>query len=492
MLSSLKTITSSTFALHSAPDLVELPIPILLEGFDSTTGFVANSGSPTQAINSSRHVQGAGGLSLRATTTTAVQTTKSNAGVHNPSDFGVVAYYVDFDNENAFQDLTSFGVNIGQSGTYYSTSGITNFTGLTEATFGGFWRAFNVSEVTGLKDLTSATTGVRVVTGHAAPYGQTPVVDCLMYHAAGEPEVLITFDDIRPGQVSNALPILDAVGAKASWYVPTSLVGAASRLTLSQLASLEAAGHDLAINGTNDDTAITTRASTAEWIAELQAQQAWFAANGLIGRAKRHTNWPNGTRLSAGTEVQKTGVTTNGTAVLTMADTTGLVVGMQITGNPASVQTQTFIQSVDSGTQITATKTIAAGVTAIKGTVVSGVWQTGKSAQALRDAGTFDTARGVNNGVNYKRFGYGYGRAFNLASNGASNPADATALLAQADLAVLRGSTVQYHFHDVTASPTGQDIHTDVFQALITGLVSRGLRFKTLSQSWNDIEALPF
>lgn len=472
-----------------------LPTPILLEPFESLTGFSGTAGSPTLAINATREVQGSGCLTVVATSSTAPQVTKSDIGTFNPSQMGVIAYYVDFNNETAFQDLTGIDFRLGQAGTYYTASGITGFTGLSETTFGGYWRSFNVSEVATLRDLTSATTGLRITTSHAAPYGETPAIDCGMANCAGRPIIILTFDDIRPEQETVAYPLMAARGFKGSLYVPTSLVDQADRLTLTQLRTLDAAGWDMALDGTNDDTSMTTRADPAACVTEIQAMQAWLVSNGLNPRAKDHICYPNGTRLVAGTEVQKSaGIVTNGTTTVTMTDTSSLLGGsvMQFTGNPALVQSGTMIVSVDSGTQITLDKTVGAGLTTFKATNVSGPFQTGKLATALANAG-IKSARGVNNGVTYSRFGPGYGRALNMPGNSGSAGV-ATDLLAYVDQAILRGSTAIFYFHAVTDAGGGLNITVAEFTAFLDGLVSRinDISVMTLSQWWDSFEEIPF
>jgi hypothetical protein len=237
---------------------------------------------------------------------------------------------------------------------------------------------------------------------------------------------------------------------------------------------------------------MTTRADPAACVTEIQAMQAWLVSNGINPRAKDHICYPNGTRLVAGTEVQVASATANGTTVVTMASTTGIVAGMQATGNPAAVQSQTFVVSVDSGTQITLDKTVVTGTRTMKFTNVSGAFHTGKLAAALSAAG-IKSARGVNNGVSYTRYGPGYGRALNMPGNSGSAGVAAT-LLTYADQAILRGSTAIFYFHAVTDAGGGLNITVAEFTAFLDGLVALGsnISVMTLSEWWDSIEELPF
>jgi hypothetical protein len=405
--------------------LPPLPTPRLLEGFEDTSNWALTAGAPTLTVDTNRKVQGAGALQVAATGATAPQTTKANIGTLDPSAMGTIAFYVDLGLDPAEQTLTSIAVQLGQGGTYQNTAGINGMSGVNNATLGGYWVAYHVSELPGLAALGLAQTGARVSTGHASPYVQKPAIDCLMSNAAGRAFAVITFDDVRSGQFDTAFPILAAAGGKASCYVPTALVGGPdNRMTLANIKALDAALWDMALDGTNDDTVITTRATRSAWIAELLAMQQWLVDNGLNPRAKNHICWPNGTRH-----------------------------------DPAAL--------------------------------ADGEWYNGKPTQALRDAG-FISARGVNNGVAYERFGLGSGRAYNLASNGASNPANIDAYITQLDRALLRGCPVRFHFHNVTSTPTGQDIHTDRFVELVAAIKARGMPMLTLSEAQAQTQPLPF
>jgi peptidoglycan/xylan/chitin deacetylase (PgdA/CDA1 family) len=72
----------------------------------------------------------------------------------------------------------------------------------------------------------------------------------------GSAKILFTFDDGWEGQMTNALPVLQAAGFKATAYVSQNLIDITGKMTTTDLSTLYAAGWDIG-NRTVDRSNIT-------------------------------------------------------------------------------------------------------------------------------------------------------------------------------------------------------------------------------------------
>jgi len=460
-----------------------LPTPILLQGFESLTGFSAGNGA-LLSIDTTRKVQGDGSLAIGCPGASSAPhaTTTSFLPSVTPSSLGVVAIYRDGGDDPEYQNATGVDVRFGRGGTYYTQAGVTNAT-LNEANVGGRWDSFHISEVASVNSLPEGQLDLRLQTSHVAPYAQTIRTDALLANAAGRPTVILTFDDIRPTQYTTIFAAMQSRGLKGTLYVPTALIGAADRLTLAQIKELYAAGWDTALGGTPDDNPMTGKASVASVIADYQAMQAYMTSEGLT-RAIDHFCYPNGSTRTPGTKIQSSAVTTNGSAVATMASTTGILAGMKAAGYQVPVGTT--VVSVDSGTQVTLSGNVPTQTKPMSFTDTSGEFHTGKLQSALRAAGV-KSGRMTTNGTFYSR--YGIADRGRLLPGNSGSAATLSSLQPYVDQCLLRGNTGIFYFHEVK-NPTvsGLDMLTTEFEALLDYLVTKRdageLDVLTISQWW--------
>lgn len=128
--------------------------------------------------------------------------------------------------------------------------------------------------------------------------------------------------------MSTMLDIVQAATGELGLAVPVSVAGSTAQDTIQQLALLNAVGHELVREPAFDWQALTT---------EYRFTSQW---------------------------TQQTAVVTNGSAVITMASTAGIVANTwMVTGN--GIAQDTYVKSVDSATQITMTQNAQASGAAV-------------------------------------------------------------------------------------------------------------------------------
>jgi len=94
--------------------------------------------------------------------------------------------------------------------------------------------------------------------------------------------VSLTFDDANANQMTGA-SILDRYGLDGTFYVPSGFVGSAGYLTLANLTTLKAAGHE--IGGHTLSHADLTAVPAAEVKRQVCNDRAWLAGNGFSVRS---------------------------------------------------------------------------------------------------------------------------------------------------------------------------------------------------------------
>jgi hypothetical protein len=447
---------------------VVLDAPILLASLDATTGASTLNGG-TIALDTTRNVQGAGAIALTSDGTQSGSFSKADvAGPFDPSTLGTLAVYWNAGSDPELHQFSGESLRLGQNGSYPFNGRISDGAsegGVNDYKLNGYWEAQHVSENAAVSAFSPTTKiGYRAIgqqTG--SPFNGTVLYDSLVARAGGFPTFVPGFDDLRPGQYSIAATMLEERGWRGTFYVPTALVGQASRITEAEVLDLAARGHDLQIDGRSDDTLITDFASEAAFRADLQAQKAWFAARGLP--EPKHLCYPNGvfrgrntagTANVGGTRINVPSVTkTSGSAVVTMSSTTGITAGMKAVGKGLPT-TAPFarVQSVDSGTQVTLTLNASlSGVHGMSFTNDQALFHTGRIQAIMAEEGivsgrtTFQNT--VFKGSRLTRFGEA-GLAFTYPGFGVTG-LTASQMQAGWTQAKLRGGTVEYYFHNVVS-----------------------------------------
>jgi len=483
-----------------------LPTAFLLEGFNSLTGIAFESAPTGQALSldTTSMVEGAGCLSFDPNGLAGATNARKN---NVPIDFdtvGVICYTVKFDDDYDYQSNsgTTMSFRPAAGGTFLGISGISGMTNLASGAptqVGRVWQAFHPSEIAGLVALGSGNKEIRVGVSLAAPYVSGGKVDCLLGNAANIPTFVFTYDDARPGQYDNAFPLHQSYDIPMTFYLPTGVIGQANRLTVPQCQTLQAwKGNDpekgalIALDATPDDQIITTKGTVAAALDLLTnamtGSRKWLIDNGLDSVGRDFLCYPNGVHHADGAKIQKTDLVTNGTNVVTMGSTTSIVAGMRLI-TFAGARNLTVL-SVDSGTQVTLSGTIPAGVTIGAFVNATGEFHGLKLTDALEGAG-FKMGRGTYSDLSngnlkvstfYTRYGMGKAKMFHPAQGLTSavwdtNPGkDVKSLI---DYTVLTGATLVFYIHDVFSGATG--INTDT--ALLTQMLAAVRSYMNMGQA---------
>lgn len=466
-----------------------LSAPILLEGFGDLTGFTASGGNAL-TVDTVNKIQGVGSLVLSDNGTTgSPEATKLNVITADPSTFGVVAAYFDAGSDPEYMNNTqhTFALTNAAGGALTQNT-VTNKT-VNNSILGGDWLAYNVSEVSSLMTGGSRALGVKVITGAVAPFAGTTRVDAAVRNAKGHPTVLLTFDDARPPQFTTGKSILDASNLKASFYLPTDLMGEVDRLSWANARQLSGEGHDMALDGHPRDVSMTGEPDLATTMSRFMSQRDALVAQGISLRAWRHTCYPNGAIRAAATPIVKT-VTTDGTTTVLMSDTSSLATGMRAAGaaNTDRVANGVTIVSINANVSVELSAVVPSGITSMSFTITSNQFHTGKIQTALQNVGV-RSARQTNSGTFYSRFNPGYRPiiAPGVATTEAlvSGSWDLSVLMAYVNQCELRGNTVIFYTHAFDTSSglnTDATFYSQFCQALKARQDAGALDVLTLSQ----------
>jgi len=452
-----------------------LPTPILVESFDSLTGWAVTN-SAVIALNTDSPVQGTASMTLSHNPATGQNGTATKNGEipYSASGFNVMAYLCDHGSD---PEMAQNGaqIRLGMTGVNYpSGATVSRFPDYGGATgdyiLGKIWKFCHTDDLStaGMTDGTAVN--VRVMAPPILPYSGKSDADCLVANAAGRPTIVLTFDDGRNGPY-NQLAYMQERGIRGTLYLPWEQIGTndSSLLNLAKLAEMKALGWDMQLDGTGNDAAITSRHSTvAEAVAHLEEGNAWLASNGLNPNS-RHFCYPNGTIRIAGTRVSLAAVTrTAGSAVCTMSSTTGISTGMKVVG--FGIPSGATVATVDSGTEVTMSANATGSSSgAATFTDTSGAFHTGKLQAGLRAAGWL-TGRTTAGGPVYSR--YGIGDQGLILPGHTTTDAVLGGAQAHIDQVVKYGATKILYIHDIFNGATWINMDTAIFRNWIDALVA--------------------
>ena len=473
-----------------------LPTPVLLESFDSVAGFTFG-GSPQTGIDTARKVQGAGSLRLEGKGTgTGMLATKSLGSIDLASD-DVIVWYVDLDNPGI--DAGSANVTLERGGTYYGP-GI----GAVPAVFyndqreptGGRWEVKTIAEI-GIPTGT-AVTGLRArddfkTAGAGSSLNPKIRHDAVYKTKAFPATIIITLDDAPVNTIINLLPLLRAENIPVSHYVPWGLVGQSGKASLAQYQAAYAAGDDICLDGTRDDTPVTSRASMSAWQSELQEGDQWLVTNGFT-RGRGHITFPNGYKAGDASgnlpALVVANCTTNSTTTLTLSAAPSRTVNVGESVYGWQVPAGTVVTDASNQTALIVSNSIPAGTPKVTIADERGDFAPGKTGIGLASIGFKTATAGVRgsaqDNVMWTRFGVPL--PFNLWRKSHTNLSWAQAQ-PEYDRAVATGGTLIPLFHGVYTGATGLDTPTDFFSSGLIPwarpLVAAGkVQFLTLSQWW--------
>lgn len=442
-----------------------LPAPVPLATYDDLTNTTTANG--TQSINTSRKAQGTGSIELVQTGTSSPQATKTGVFNGDPNTLGAIVICADLGDDPEFVNASQIGVNLRKGSTDYTQASVTTRS-TTNATLGQRWQGYHVSEVPALAAAGAGTYDIKTQLSSAAPYANVVRYDAAMGRGGGRAKIIFTADDGRPGYKNVAVPILEAAGFRATFFIPTALLNQANRFTDAEVQELDQRGHDIALDLTEDDSIATTQPSLSGLLTQYQTQRNRMLALGVSARALDLSCYPNGSTRTVGTIIQKAGVVCAGGNFITPPDITSLVVGMKVGGYRVPRTPATRITNIDTGTGVVTVSGagIPAQTVALSFTDDSGEFYTGKLQAGLASIGV-DAVRQTNNGTGHTRFYGGGAGAMLLPGIATAISGGLTAAKPFMDQAVLRGETLIFYSHDVYPGATPIDTDEQVFRDIV-------------------------
>lgn len=279
-------ITNDNPAIYKA--INDLPTKVLLEPFDSLTGFIFATNS-TQTLLTSGQTQGTGAIQMNGNTINATLTASKSVSVSiDPTTLGTIVFEVSKDITN-IASVTGYALSLSR-GTTETSSSVSDSP--TKFRAGKRWLAWNIDEfpITKAAGVGALTATAR--TNQASPYTAQVTYDAMYYNAKGRPTVVPTFDDIYDTIYTTVFPLFKTWGIVGSISVPIDYIGTTGKLTLNQLNELYASGWDIFCDSTRDDS-VTDLANTTNALLSINANRDFYTVQGW-DRAKNYLCWTNG------------------------------------------------------------------------------------------------------------------------------------------------------------------------------------------------------
>lgn len=443
---------------------VVLAPPILLEGFESTSGWVGSAGASLSTVPDG--TQGAYRLQVESTGTNSAKAVKADIGSIDPSQLGVVSVLVDL-GQDAKHAMSGFRSYFTRSGTeYYAASITANNAALYQSNIGAlkigkYWSSYHIDETPTVKALPAGTLGLAVVNSTSTPSAMKVGYDALLARSGGRPTFIFGFDDLKVTQATVAAPMLEEVGIKASVHVCLNHIGAdASRMSEEQLIWLhDELGWDMCLNGTVTDGAMTGLPDVSAILAGLNEAKAWCQARGLT-RGNDFFCYPNGTFQASASRVNATSVVCNGTNVVTTSQA-GIAIGQQMVGY--NVPDNTFVTGVN-GTSISLSNPVPTQTKQMAFINSYGQYHFMTIPTALSSAGYKMGRTTRNDGPMQTRFGFG-DQAIVMHGHGVTGRTFES-VKAIMDQTVKRGGATEFYIHGVLPTESGVDASVDMFRSI--------------------------
>jgi hypothetical protein len=465
--------------------------PILLESFESLTGFtVNNAANQILELDTALPDQGSARLSIGGLGSTAgIIVRKTLPSQFDPSTFDLIVYGIKVNDKS--RASSSANVQFGRSAVY---SSVIQGDGIASARRGRFVDSVHVSELGANVPSGVGSVDIQLRPQMGAPYVSKLSYDALVVKAPKKAAFIMTFDDAGSGQYNNAFPYMRALGMKATVYIPSVVgsagnagVGRPGNLTWAMCREMDAAGWDMAQDILPDDNGATTVTSTQQLVDLMATQRATILSNGVSARALDHACWSlNSWQNDSATFLATGTVTTDGTnnivlsaAMSRATDGTSTArnyqaayigVGYSVYGK--GVPDGTTVTAVTDSTHFTASNPIPAGCTSLKFMDEGDQYYGDVLPNALKSAG-FKTARtteGAGKGF-YTRFGFG-DQAMRFPGQSLSNVTLAS-FKTMVDAAIVRGNTLPVYTHNVVDGGSGLAIDTALFKTCIDYVYSK-------------------
>ncbi len=471
--------------------------PVIVESFDSATALRVGNGT---MANASAMVQGSGSVELTGNgANNSVNVFRNTGQMLDLATVGTISMAFDFGSESLLQDgdYGGPGLNVATSNAAWDQgsggSVIDASTGsnpINSNMVGRRWMSYNIAEYNNLPAPGYAVPSARVGWKSGSAYAGKVKCDALVRNSGGRATIVLSADDGMITQYTALYPAFRDRGLNFTLFPARDNIAkgdagnSANFMTTAMLNEMYASGLvDIGVD-TYDDAPLTGDTDIAAALQHADTSRQWVLSKGWT-RAANHMCYPNG---SADLSNRKTitDFKADGTAIITMASTTGLTAGMDVAGLGVPTSSGVKIVSVDSATQVTLNQNLAAGTYRVNCAVTSAPFFGAKLAQALTGAGWL-TGRTTSPKLVVDRFGITSDEAMTLTSQSMSNQtfADTKKYI---DLAVKRGCMLYLYGHSWTAtgglnySPSEMILLADYLKSLKDqGLID----VSTISQWWN-------
>ena len=219
---------------------------------------------------------------------------------------------------------------------------------------------------------TTFTTAKLRITPTPGNQAVVTVLGCWIGGVVDKPRIVVTLDDGWGTQFTNALPILSKYNIKGSFGIIKNAVGIAQYMTLANLQTLVAMGHEMVVHGPDSISGdLTQYGTTAAAQADMLNNQTYLTQNGLAtnGSEKIYV-WPAGVYApTAGSQMYLTAASNLGFVAARCAS--GPAVAFQ--HNNFTANTAMFIPRI--GHTWTSTPAEAANIAAIIARIQDAVTQ---------------------------------------------------------------------------------------------------------------------
>jgi len=175
---------------------------------------------------------------------------------------------------------------------------------LTEAT----QRKWAVSAGSPAFDSTLFTNVKAVIATDSGVACKVSFAECAIGKTGAKGQIVFVMDDGGDTQFNRAIPILERYGMRSTMGIISTQVGQANYMTLAQLQSLVAKGHECVVHGA---TTLTTLADITEVETEIRTHRDYLTSNGLaVGDSEKIYIYPQnvlrGSFLGVGGEALRT------------------------------------------------------------------------------------------------------------------------------------------------------------------------------------------
>lgn len=291
----LGTATSAgPLSAATAPPLVTLPTPILLQSYDSETG-KTYAGTGTHSIVTGQ-VEGTGRQQVVSPgSSVTLFCTSVETGPFNRATLGTIAWRTTKDASNTVAD-NQIGMGIASATVVQSAFADSAL----RSRPGGKFVAVNMSQpnLIPIRDSGTGTLCVSPRISQITPFTPTVTFDAMQYNADGRNQIALIFDDCGKGQITYLSPLLDKYNIKATFAIAANFIGQNGKMDWDDVRLLQSKGHCIIGNTKADVGIVSGFPSDAALVADYTSADGTGWKEILLAQVPG--SWPYAMALSNG------------------------------------------------------------------------------------------------------------------------------------------------------------------------------------------------